>query len=46
LLLAHLASTFPDATFTTQAKAALARSLTPADMKREAEYVVVKGREL
>jgi hypothetical protein len=44
-LLARLARTFPDGTFTAQAKAALAQSLTPAKMKREAEYVAVQGRE-
>jgi hypothetical protein len=44
-LLARLARTFPNAEFTAQAKAALAQSLTPANMKREAEYVAVHGRE-
>lgn len=44
-LLARLARTFPDAEFTARAKAALAQSLTIANMKREAEYVAVQGRE-
>jgi Protein of unknown function (DUF2891) len=44
-LLARLARTFPDAAFTPQAKAALAQSLTAANLKRESEYVKVQGRE-
>jgi hypothetical protein len=44
-LLVRLARTFPDAAFTSEAKAALAQSLTPANLKREAEYVAVQGRE-
>ena len=44
-LLARLARTFPDAAFTSQAKAALAQSLTAANLKREAEYAKVQGRE-
>jgi len=44
-LLARLARTFPDATFTSEAKAALAKSLTSANLKREAEYVDGQGRE-
>jgi Protein of unknown function (DUF2891) len=44
-LLARLARTFPDAAFTPQAKAALAQSLTAANLKRESEYVKAQGRE-
>lgn len=44
-LLASLARRFPDAAFTSQARAALAKSLTPENLRREAEYVDATGRE-
>jgi hypothetical protein len=44
-LLARLARTFPDAVFTDRAKAALEQNFTTANLKRDAEYVAVQGRE-
>lgn len=44
-LLARLARTYPDAPFSVLAKAALAKGLTPANLRREAEYVNGPGRE-
>ncbi len=44
-MLARLARTFPDAAFTKQAKEALAISLTPENIRREAEYLSAQGRE-
>jgi hypothetical protein len=44
-LLASLARRFPDATFNSPARAALAKSLTPENLRREAEYVDGTGRE-
>ncbi len=44
-LLARLARTFPDAAFTADATAALGQSLTPANLKGEAEYIGGTGRE-
>src|SRR5215210_3137019 len=38
-LLARLARTFPDASFTPKARAALARSITAANIAKEAEYL-------
>src|SRR6185503_6800403 len=43
-LLARLARTFPDAPFAAPARAALARSLTPANIAGEVAYVQGKGR--
>ncbi len=43
-LLARLARTFPDAPFTPGARAALARSLTPANIAVEAKYLAGPGR--
>ncbi len=43
-LLARLARTFPDAAFAVQARAALARSLTPANIAQEASYLSAAGR--
>jgi len=43
-LLARLARTFPDAPFAPSARAALARSLTPANIAGEVAYVQGKGR--
>jgi len=43
-LLARLARTFPDAPFAAAARAALARSLTPANIAGEVAYVQGKGR--
>ena len=43
-LLARLARTFPDAPFAAPARAALARSLTPANLAGEVAYVQGKGR--
>ena len=43
-LLARLARTFPDAPFAASARAALARSLTPANIAGEVAYVQGKGR--
>jgi hypothetical protein len=43
-LLARLARTFPDAPFAPPARAALARSLTPANIAGEVAYVQGKGR--
>ena len=43
-LLARLARTFPSAAFTPRAKAALARSLTPANIAAEAKYLAGAGR--
>src|SRR5436190_12559606 len=43
-LLARLARTFPDASFTKDARQALARSLTKENIKREAAYLAGKGR--
>ena len=44
-LLARLARTFPDGSFTAQAKAALAKSLTAENLRREASYIEAPGRE-
>jgi hypothetical protein len=44
-MLARLARTFPDAAFAAQAKQALAISLTPENLRREAEYIRGEGRE-
>ena len=44
-MLARLARTFPDAAFAGPAKQALAESLTPENLKREAEYIRGEGRE-
>lgn len=44
-LLARLARTFPHAGFAAPAKAALAQSLTPENLRREAEYMNGSGRE-
>ena len=44
-LLARLARTFPNAPFAPDAKAALARSLTADNLKREAAYASGDGRE-
>lgn len=43
-LLARLARTFPEAPFAAGARAALARSLTPANMAREAAYLGAASR--
>jgi hypothetical protein len=43
-LLARLAKLFPEAGFATQARAALARSLTPANIAAEVEYLRGPGR--
>ena len=43
-LLARLARTFPDAVFPKEARAALARSLTSANIKQEVAYLDGKGR--
>ncbi len=43
-LLARLARLFPGAPFAADARAALARSLTPANLKAEAEYLRGAGR--
>ncbi len=43
-LLARLAATFPDAPFAARAKAALAQSLTPVNLRHEADYVSGEGR--
>ncbi len=44
-LLARLARTFPDASFTPKAKAALAQSLTPEHIAAEVAYINGEGRE-
>ena len=44
-LLARVARTFPNAPFASQARAALAKNLTPANIKAEAAYLAGKGRE-
>lgn len=44
-LLARLAQDFPGATFSAHARAALAQSLTPESLRREAAYVEAAGRE-
>ena len=44
-LLARLARTFPDASFSARARTALAKSLTAENLKREAAYVDGQGRE-
>lgn len=44
-LLARLARTYPDAAFAAPARAALNRSLTAANLAREAEYLAAQGRE-
>jgi hypothetical protein len=44
-MLVRLARTFPDAPFAQEAKQALAVSLTPDNLSREAEYVLGEGRE-
>jgi len=44
-LLARLARTFPEAAFSVRAKAALAKSLTAENLKREAVYLDGQGRE-
>ena len=44
-LLARLARTSPSASFAAPARAALAKSLTPANIKAEAAYLSGKGRE-
>ncbi|MCU1260967.1 MAG: hypothetical protein JWO80_3852 [Bryobacterales bacterium] len=44
-MLARLARTFPDAAFAGPAKQSLAESLTPENLKREAEYIRGEGRE-
>ena len=43
-MLARLARTFPDAPFAKKAKAALAQSLTTANLKQEADYLNGEGR--
>jgi len=43
-LLARLARTFPDASFSREARAALERSLTNANIKQEVAYLNGKGR--
>jgi Protein of unknown function (DUF2891) len=43
-LLARLARTFPDAPFTPKARAALARSITAANIAKEVEYLRGAGR--
>ncbi|MCI0572745.1 MAG: DUF2891 domain-containing protein [Myxococcaceae bacterium] len=43
-LLARLARTFPDAPWAPKARAALARSLTPAHIARETQYLRGEGR--
>ena len=43
-LLARLARTFPDAPFTPKARAALAESITPAHIAKEAAYLHAEGR--
>jgi hypothetical protein len=43
-LLARLARTFPEAPFAARARAALARSLTPANVAGEVAYIRGKGR--
>ncbi|HLJ50143.1 MAG TPA: DUF2891 domain-containing protein [Bryobacteraceae bacterium] len=43
-LLARLAATFPDEPFAARAKAALAQSLTPPNLRREADYINGEGR--
>ncbi len=43
-LLARLARTFPEAPFTPRARAALAKSLTPANITAEAAYLSAPGR--
>ena len=43
-LLARLARTFPDASFTKDAREALARSLTKENIKQEVAYLAGKGR--
>src|SRR5881394_2639552 len=43
-LLARLARTFPEASFTEDARQALERSLTKANIKQEAAYLGGKGR--
>lgn len=43
-LLARLARLFPQAEFAPRAQAALARSLTPGNLSREAEYMNAPGR--
>src|ERR1700736_2147576 len=44
-MLARLARTFPDLAFAGPAKQALAESLTPENLKREADYIRGEGRE-
>jgi Protein of unknown function (DUF2891) len=44
-MLARLARTFPDAPFAAQARQALAVSLTPENLLREAKYVQGEGRD-
>ena len=44
-LLARLARTFPDAAFATEARAALAESLTPEHIAGEVEYLEGEGRK-
>src|SRR5438876_12205002 len=44
-LLARLARTFPEAAFSVRARAALARSFTAENLKREAAYLEGQGRE-
>ena len=43
-LLARLARTFPEAAFTPRARAALAKSLTPANITAEVAYLNAPGR--
>ena len=43
-MLARLARTFPEASFATRARHALARNLTEANLRREADYVAGEGR--
>src|SRR5437763_11645022 len=43
-LLARLARTFPEAPFTPKARAALAESITPAHIAKEAAYLHAEGR--
>src|SRR5436305_6423209 len=42
--LARLARTFPDAPFTSKARAALAESITPSHIEKEAAYLHAEGR--
>src|SRR5437660_12251141 len=43
-LLVRLARTFPDASFTTEARSALRQSLTEANIRQEIAYMKAEGR--